>query len=88
MPNTATIDQTVLELGGGTAESPAAGGFINYVPVSGSNTFRFRVSGLFSNESMQSDNLSQQLKDRGLTAVQKVGKIYDFTATAGGPGAT
>jgi hypothetical protein len=85
MPNTATIDQTVLELGSGAAESYAGAGFINYVPKSGSNIYQFRVSGLFSNESMQGDNLTDGLRARGLTAVQKVGKIWDVTGSAGGP---
>ena len=34
---------------------------------------------------MQSDNLDDALRARGLTAVNKVGHIFDVTATAGGP---
>jgi hypothetical protein len=85
MPNSAGIDQTVLELGGGTPESPSAGGFINYVPKSGSNTFAFRLSGFGSTEKMQSDNFDAGLAARGITGVNKVGNIWDLTATAGGP---
>src|SRR5450631_2364553 len=85
MPNSAAIDQTVLELGSGSPESPSAGGFINYIPKSGSNTFAFRVSGLGSTEKMQGDNFDAGLQARGITGVNKVANIWDLTATAGGP---
>ena len=85
MINSATVEQAVVETGGGSAESLSAGGSINNVPKSGSNRFEFRVSGLVSKEAMQSDNLDDALRARGLTAVNKVGNIWDVTATAGGP---
>jgi hypothetical protein len=85
MTNTAAVDQTVVQLGSGAAENDNAAGFINYVPKAGSNTYQFRLSGLVSKEGMQADNLDDTLRARGLTAVQKVGNIWDVTATAGGP---
>jgi hypothetical protein len=85
MPNTAAIDQTVAELGSGNAESYGAGGFLNYIPKSGSNNFAFRFSGLGSTGKMQSDNFDAALAARGLTGVNKVDNIWDMTFTAGGP---
>jgi hypothetical protein len=85
MINSATVEQVVVETGGGSAESLSAGGSINNVPKSGSNQFAFRLSGLVSKEGMQSDNLDDPLRARGLTAVNKVGNIWDATAAAGGP---
>jgi hypothetical protein len=85
MTNTASIDQTVVELGSGSPESFSAAGFLNYIPKAGSNTFAFRLSGLVSKESMQSDNFDAKLAARGLTGVNKVGNIWDATFTAGGP---
>src|SRR5712692_3107932 len=85
MTNTASIDQTIVELGSGTPESFSASGTFNYVPKAGSNTFAFRLSGLVSKESMQSDNYDAGLRARGIPGVNKVGNIWDATATAGGP---
>ena len=48
MVNSAIVAQTVVETGGGIAESLAAGGTINSVPKSGSNTLHAGASGLFT----------------------------------------
>lgn len=83
--NSAAVDRVVVETGGGNADSPSAGGAINNVPKSGANRFSFRFSGLLSTEEMQGDNFDEELGARGLVGVNKVGNIYDVTATAGGP---
>src|SRR5205814_782421 len=85
MTNSAVVAQTVVETGGGIAESLAAGGTINSVPKSGSNTLHTGASGLFTREAWQGDNLDDALRARGLTAVNKVAHIFDVSATIGGP---
>ena len=50
MVNSAVVGQTVVETGGGIAESLAGGGTINSVPKSGSNTLHGGASGLFTRE--------------------------------------
>ena len=83
--NSAIVAQTVVETAGGNAESLSSGGMINNVPKSGSNQFTLGFSGLYTRESWQSDNLDSQLQARGLTQVNKVGAIWDYGATLGGP---
>src|SRR5580704_549681 len=46
MVNSAFVAQTVVETGGGIAESLAAGGTINSIPKAGSNTLHASASGL------------------------------------------
>lgn len=48
---------------------------------------RWSFSGLFSNSSMHSDNLSPELRSRGLqnAVAPKVERIYDAGMTVGGP---
>ena len=85
MTNSAIVAQTVVETGGGIAESLAAGGTINSVPKSGSNTLRAGASGLFTHLAWQGNNLNDALRARGLTAVNQVYQIFDVSATIGGP---
>jgi hypothetical protein len=85
MINSAVVAQTVVETGGGTAESLAAGGTINSVPKSGSNTFTGGFAGLYTRAAWQGNNLNSELEARGLTAVNKVVYIRDASVTVGGP---
>src|SRR6185436_4200119 len=85
MTNSAIVQSSVVETGGGNAESMAAGGTINSVPKAGSNSLKWGLSGLYSRENFQGDNLDQSLRDRGLTVVNKVGSIWDTSFTIGGP---
>src|SRR5262249_20852659 len=47
--------------------------------------FKFTGSALFSNDSLQSNNLTDELRARGLTTVNKVLYIFDADAALGGP---
>lgn len=85
MINSAIVAQTVVETGGGTAESLAAGGTVNSVPKSGSNVVRGGLAGLYFPRGWQGNNLNPALKARGLTAVNQVVSIWDFSGTIGGP---
>ena len=52
--------------GGITAESNADGVLINMVPKEGGNIFSGSAHGLYTNESLQTDNLNDELRARGL----------------------
>src|SRR5262249_25208446 len=83
--NPAFAEEVVVETGGASAESPASGVLINYIPRQGGNVFKFTGSALFSNDSLQSNNLTDELRARGLTTVNKVLYIFDADAALGGP---
>jgi len=83
--NAATVDEMVLQTSGISAEVNADGPVMNIVPKSGGNTFQTILNGLYSNHSMESDNLTDELIKRGLTSGNKRVKIFDEAASLGGP---
>src|SRR4051794_34505225 len=83
--NDATVQEMAIETAGLSAESEASGVRINLVPRDGGNTFRGLVIGAYSDHNLQSDNLSDGLKARGLTSTTTVNKSYDVNPAFGGP---
>jgi hypothetical protein len=83
--NGATVEEMAVETGGASAESAVSGFTVNFVPKDGGNLFSFIGSGVFANDALQSDNLTDELRARGLTTGTKVLKSYDAVATLGGP---
>ena len=83
--NGATSEETTVDTGGVSAESSASGALINLIPKQGSNTFRTEFFGFYTGEHLQSDNLDDALRARGLTTGPKALGIYDFNGTLGGP---
>jgi hypothetical protein len=68
-----------------SAESPASGVSLNLIPREGSNRFAFDANVVYANDAFQSDNLTDELRDRGLTSVNQVVNLYDTSSTLGGP---
>ena len=85
LPNPAFAEETSLETGGISAESAASGMLINVIPKSGANTFSINANGVLATESMQSDNLTDELRDRGVSFTSKVLRLFDVNASVGGP---
>jgi hypothetical protein len=77
--------EVTMTTSGGLGESETAGLTMNIVPRQGGNS----LSGLafvsgFS-EGMQSDNFTQELRDRGATQPASVSRVYDVNMALGGP---
>ena len=83
--NAASVEEMVMSTSGISADTNADGLVVNIVPKEGGNQFRTQLAGLFANDSLESTNLSQELKDRGLTTANKTLKLFDESATFGGP---
>ena len=83
--NADTVQELVMYTSGIAADSNADGAIVNMIPKEGGNQFAGSVSGLFSNESLMSDNLSDELIARGLKSVNRLNYIYDAGFTLGGP---
>lgn len=83
--NPATVQETAVETGGVSAESNSAGIAMNLVPKEGGNTITGMASGLFSGESLHGDNLTDDLRARGVTNTTKVLHVYDGNGALGGP---
>ena len=60
--NPAGVEEWTVETGGGLAESSTSGITLNMVPKEGGNTFRATISGFYTNNSLQSDNLTDALR--------------------------
>ena len=85
MLNMAIVEESNINLGGAGAEHEVAGVLMNLVPKAGSNTLSGSFLTNYTNEGLQSDNLTQDVIDRGLTAVNKIDRIWDLNGTIGGP---
>ncbi len=83
--NQEIAQETVLSTSGISADTNADGPVINVVPKEGGNTFSGSVSGLYSGSGLASDNLTDDLRARGLTTFTTVRHIYDTGVTLGGP---
>jgi hypothetical protein len=83
--NDATVQEMAIETAGLSAESETSGVRINLIPKDGGNTYRGVVIGNYSDHNLQSNNLSDGLKLRGLTSTTTVNKSYDFDPAFGGP---
>jgi hypothetical protein len=82
--NEIASQEITLETGGMSAESEAAGVQINIVPKEGGNTFSGMFKGAYTGTGLQSSNLSDALRTRGLTSTSRVKRIYDAGGGVGG----
>ena len=82
--NASTAVELVIETGGGSAESEAGGIVMNMVPKEGGNSLSGTLAGFFTNDNLQTSNLTDGLRARGLTTSNKVLHLYDATAVLGG----
>src|SRR5437588_10007977 len=83
--NTGTVQEMTVTTSGLAAEARSSGVLTNIVPKEGGNTFRGHFFGNFTNHGMQANNLTQDLIDRGLKAVNRVKKLWDLNPVLGGP---
>jgi len=83
--NAAVVEEMVLQTSGISAEINADGPVMNVIPKEGGNTFRPILNGLFSNNQMESNNLTDSLRARGLQTGNKTVKIFDEALSVGGP---
>jgi hypothetical protein len=83
--NHQTVEESVVETGGANADSDSPNVSVNMVPKEGGNQFRFNLSGMFTNHSLQSSNLTDEIVARGITEVPKLNRMYDAGFTVGGP---
>jgi hypothetical protein len=83
--NAALVQEMTLQSSGISAEGNTEGVLINLIPKEGGNTFAGTVSGLYTNDSLVGNNLTSELRERGLDTVNEPLRIYDATVTFGGP---
>jgi hypothetical protein len=79
-----TLEITV-QMSGGSAENQLSGVLINRIPRTGGNVFSGEGKLLYSNGSLQSQNLDDALRARGITTPAELQKEYDVNYSLGGP---
>lgn len=84
-PNVGAYQEIVVDTGGVDAEQAWGGVHVNIIPREGGNTFSGSFLAAMANESMASENFTQDLKDRGLSAPNTLKQLMDVNPTLGGP---
>src|SRR2546426_3913502 len=70
--NQATVDEVTVQTSGATAEAESGGALVNIVPRDGGNTFRGSFAANFASQALQSNNLDDGLRARGVTVVADI----------------
>jgi len=83
--NQLSVEEVVLEYAGAYAESESGGFNVNFVTKSGGNTLSGAFSGDLSGERFQANNISSDLRNRGVRTSPKLRHIYDAGIGIGGP---
>lgn len=83
--NAHTFEEVVVQTAAGSAESSTGGVQINIVPREGGNRFSGSVSGEFTGPKLTSENLTDDLRARGLTAAPSIRQYGDVGGGMGGP---
>jgi hypothetical protein len=81
----ANAQEVAVSTSGGMGEAVTGGPVMNIVPRQGGNSVKGTVFANYASGSMQGSNYTQELKDAGLSAPNKLIKIWDFNPTVGGP---
>lgn len=85
VPNPAMAAEVTIDTSAVSAEQAVGGLRVNYIPRDGGNTFAGNLFVSFANENTQGDNLTQRLRDKGLTLANSIRTIWDVTPGFGGP---
>jgi hypothetical protein len=81
----ANAQEIVVELGGGSAETEFGGVQVNLIPKEGGNRFSEYFFTNYTDHNLQTGNLTDDLRARGLNAANHVKRVYDFNGAVGGP---
>jgi hypothetical protein len=83
--NNAFIQEMTYQTAGAGADVSPGGVRVNIVPRDGGNRFSGSFFGAWADGGWQSDNLTSELRSRGLNNVDRIVKVWDFNFGLGGP---
>jgi Carboxypeptidase regulatory-like domain len=83
--NIGAFQEEVVDTSGVSAEQKEGGVRINLIPREGGNSFAGSFYMGFANSSMQGDNFTEELKNRGLGTPNSLKKLWDVGPSFGGP---
>jgi hypothetical protein len=77
--------EVAIQTSGGNAEVSAGGVFLNMIPKDGGNTFSGSLYVGGSDGAWMADNFTQELRNQGILAINRITGIFDYGVTQGGP---
>src|SRR5262245_5108270 len=83
--NSASVEEMVISTSGISADTNADGMVMNVVPKEGGNVFHTILSAMYTNQELETTNLTPELRARGLQTANKTIKLFDESASVGGP---
>ena len=83
--NNAGTQEVTFDTSAGTAEAATGGVRINFIPRDGGNSFAGVFYGRFTNHSLQSSNLTADLRARGLGTPNSIKTNWEVNPGFGGP---
>jgi len=83
--NPAGVEEITVETSGQSAEAETGGGQVNIVTREGTNRLNGSFRSNFGTRSFQGNNLTDELKARGLTTAPYIRQLYDVGGGVGGP---
>ena len=83
--NAASVEEMVMSTSGISADTNADGLVVNIVPKEGSNNFRVTLAGLFADRASRAPISTTSCEARGLQTPNKTIKLFDESASIGGP---
>ncbi|PHY08579.1 MAG: hypothetical protein CK533_13470 [Acidobacterium sp.] len=83
--NETMTQEAVYQTAGGNAETLTGGVNMNLIPKDGGNQFRGGFKAFKSPKGWQGDNLTDDLRGLGVSAVDKIDNFYEMNLEQGGP---
>jgi hypothetical protein len=85
VPDQGSTQEVVIDYGAVSAEQISGGLKINHVPREGGNSFKGSFYVTAVNEHWQANNITNELKSRGLAEPNRLRRMYDINPSGGGP---
>ena len=84
-PDMSSAQEITMESAAAGGEAVTGGVRANYVPRTGGNRFQVSIFATGAGSSFQGSNMTQALRDQGLTQPDTLKLTYDINPTVGGP---
>jgi carboxypeptidase family protein/TonB-dependent receptor-like protein len=78
-------EEVSIQLGGNSAEYELGGVQVNLVPKAGGNGVKGYAFASYTNNTLNSTAIPEDLRARGLPTIGAVKRVYDFSGSLGGP---
>jgi hypothetical protein len=85
IPDLGSAAEVTVDTSSLSADLPTGGVRINFVPRDGGNTFSNSTFFTFSNEALQGNNFTEELRAAGLAAPNAINSNWDLNQSIGGP---